>query len=150
MWNPYLRIKLRESAILTRTTADTIECEMRLSYKNILLFPKICFLCSTYLKRLRFLRGTLCSTEATVCRLFLKIAVLKNFAIFTGKHLCWRPKACNFVKKRLQQRRFPVNTRNFLRTAFLIKHLRKVLLIVLTVSTFLHFSTSLSDKGSFI
>ena len=34
----------------------------------------------------------------------VKEAVLKNFAIFTGKHLCWSlfltKKACNFIKKR--------------------------------------------------
>ena len=29
------------------------------------------------------------STEATV-GMFFKIAVVKNFAIFTGKQLCWR------------------------------------------------------------
>ena len=43
--------------------------------------------------------------EAVVC----KIGVLKNFANFTGKHLCWslflinlQAKALNFIKKRLQ------------------------------------------------
>ena len=39
--------------------------------------------------------------------------VLKNFSVFTGKHLCWSLFAglqgCNFIKKRLQHRRFPVN-----------------------------------------
>ena len=42
--------------------------------------------------------------------------VLKNFAIFIGKQLCWtlfNKFACfeagNFVKKRLQHRCFPVN-----------------------------------------
>ena len=36
---------------------------------------------------------------------FYKKDALSNFAIFTGKHL----KACNFIKKRLQHKRFPVN-----------------------------------------
>ena len=34
--------------------------------------------------------------------MFFKISVLKNFAIFTGKHLCWdlfSMKACNFIQK---------------------------------------------------
>ena len=32
--------------------------------------------------------------------MFIKICVLNNFAIFTGKRLCW---SFNFIKKRLQQ-----------------------------------------------
>ena len=43
-----------------------------------------------------------------------KECVLKNFAILTGKHLCW-----NFIKKRLQHRCFPVNIGKFLRTPIL-------------------------------
>ena len=37
--------------------------------------------------------------------MFCKNSVLKDFAIFTGKHLCWslflsyRPQDCNFIKK---------------------------------------------------
>ena len=45
-------------------------------------------------------------------------AVLKNSAIFTGKHLCWF-QACIFIKKRLQHRCFPVNTAEFLGTPIL-------------------------------
>ena len=47
---------------------------------------------------------------------------LKNFALFTRKHLClsffdvfW----VNFIKKRLKHRYFPVNIRKFLRTPIL-------------------------------
>ena len=38
--------------------------------------------------------------EAFIClsMAFLQTGVLKNFAIFTGKHLCW----ILFLKKRLQ------------------------------------------------
>ena len=43
--------------------------------------------------------------------MFFKIGVLKNFAIFTGKHLCW--KACHFIKKRLQHKCFTVNITKF-------------------------------------
>ena len=51
--------------------------------------------------------------------MFFKIAILKDFAIFTGK---WRStsfikvaglKACNFIKKRLQHKCFPVNIAKF-------------------------------------
>ena len=50
------------------------------------------------------------------------LAVLKDFAIFTGKQLYWNLffnkvadlKACNFIKKRLQHRCFPVNTAKYL------------------------------------
>ena len=34
--------------------------------------------------------------------MFFKIGILKNFANFTGKHLKWNLKACNFIKKRRQ------------------------------------------------
>ena len=51
-------------------------------------------------------------------QMFLKVGVLKNFANFTGKHL-WGPQACNFIKKRLQHRCFPVKLAKFLRTPFL-------------------------------
>ena len=50
-------------------------------------------------------------------------AVFKNFAIFTGKQLCWSLlliapgfKTCNFPKKGLRHRCFPVKIAKFLRT----------------------------------
>ena len=57
-------------------------------------------------------------------KVFYKKAVLKYFAIFTGKYLCWSLffnkyaglQFCNFIKKRLQHRCFPVNIAKFLRT----------------------------------
>ena len=59
-------------------------------------------------------------------QLFFKIDVLKNFANFTGKHLCWSffwinlkagPKAAsNFIKNRLRHRCFLVKFANFSRT----------------------------------
>ena len=49
-----------------------------------------------------------------ICR----IAVIKNFSIFTGKHLCRSllliKSACNFIIKRLQHRYFPVNIAKYL------------------------------------
>ena len=80
---------------------------------------------------------------------FCKNGVLKNFATFTGKHLCqslfliklqpntcnfikkrlWhRPYACNFIKKRLWHRCLPVNFEKFLGTPFFIEQLWWLLL----------------------
>ena len=58
---------------------------------------------------------------------FFKIGVLKNFAIFTGKHLCWRLfliklqywRLAFLLKKTLQHNCFPMNIARFLKTAFL-------------------------------
>ena len=47
-------------------------------------------------------------------QMFFKIVVLKNLAIFTGKHLCW----CFFLIKG-----FPVKSAKLLKTCF-EKHLR--------------------------
>ena len=55
--------------------------------------------------------------------MFYKKAVLKNLATFIGKCLCWSLsfnenaglQSCNFFKKTLPHRRFPVNIAKFLR-----------------------------------
>ena len=50
----------------------------------------------------------------------VKNCVLKKFSNFTGKHLCWSLfSACNFVKKKLQYRSFPVKLARILRTPIL-------------------------------
>ena len=62
-------------------------------------------------------------------QMFSKTGALKNFAIFTGKDLCWSLFLIKFqdwrptflFKKRLQRRCFSVNTAKFLRAAFLLK-----------------------------
>ena len=66
-------------------------------------------------------------------KVFYKKAVLKNFAIFTVKHLRWSLlfAGClqhNFIKKRLQHRCFPVNIAKYLRTPFLKKICERLLL----------------------
>ena len=51
----------------------------------------------------------------------IKNAVLKNFAVFTGKHPVFDSlfnkvagfQACKFIKKRLKHRCFPANIANF-------------------------------------
>ena len=55
-------------------------------------------------------------------KMFFEIGILKHFAIFRGKHLC----SSVFLIK-LQDCNFPVNIAKFLKTAFFIKHLRRLL-----------------------
>ena len=73
--------------------------------------------------------------------MFFKIGVRKNFTNFTGKHLCWslfliKLQACNFLKKRLQHRDFPVKFVKFLKTSFFTDHLRWLLLLFLKEDTY--------------
>ena len=61
---------------------------------------------------------------------FLKKKFLRNFANFTRKHLCQSLvfnkvaglEVCNFNKKRIWHRYFPVNFANFLRRSFFTEH----------------------------
>ena len=104
---------------------------------------------------------------------FSKKGVLRNFAKFTGKHLCQSLffnkvadlRSAALLKKRLWHRCFPVNFEKFLRTAFIIEHLRWLLLslvdskyqyiqrngnnlIQLPVQTLLQADASLTGWGS--
>ena len=73
------------------------------------------------------------------CKMLLWPQVpFKNFAVFTSKHLCWRLfliklQTCNFIKKRLQHRYFPVNIAKFLRTSTL-KNICERLLLILVIA----------------
>ena len=63
--------------------------------------------------------------------------VLKNFVIFTGKHLCWslflrKFQACKFIEKRLQHLCFPLHVRKFLRTPIL-KNINERLHLIITL-----------------
>ena len=49
----------------------------------------------------------------------MKKAVLKHFAIFTGKHLCWSIFLIKLIKKKLERRNIPVNIARFLRASAL-------------------------------
>ena len=55
-------------------------------------------------------------------KMFFKLGFLKYFAIFKGKNQCLQ--ACNFIKKWLQHRHFPVNIAKSLRTIFFTEHLQ--------------------------
>ena len=61
------------------------------------------------------------SDAAQPSGVFYKKAVLKNFSVFTEKHLCWSLCKVTGLKaeKRLQHRRFPAKIAKFLRTTFL-------------------------------
>ena len=64
--------------------------------------------------------------------MFFKIGSPKNFSISTVNTSLWVLKACNFIKKRTQNRSFPVNIAKFLGTAFFIEHLGRLLQTVLS------------------
>ena len=67
---------------------------------------------------------------------FCKKGILRNFAKFTGKHLCQSlflkkivgPRPAILLKRRLWHRYFPANFAKFLRTPFLTEHLQWLLL----------------------
>ena len=79
--------------------------------------------------------------------MFCKKGVLRNFAKLTEKQLCQslffnkfpdlRPET--LLKKRLWHRCFPVNFAKFLRTPFLIEHLRWLLLIIISILISIYF-----------
>ena len=66
-------------------------------------------------------------TRSSRSQMFFKIDFLRNFAIFTEKHLRVSlfliKQTCNFIKKRFQYKCFPVNIAKFLRTTFSITNL---------------------------
>ena len=70
----------------------------------------------------------------------MRKGILRNFAKFTGKHLYQSlfqegcgPEACNFIKKRVWHRCFPVNCAKFLRTPFLQNNSGRLLQHLATV-----------------
>ena len=84
----------------------------------------------------KFLRmGFFNTSRSSRLQIFLKKGILKSFANFTGKHLCWslflknlQAEGLQLHKKRLQHKCFPVKFAIFLRTPFLTEHLRWLLL----------------------
>ena len=82
------------------------------------------------------------NVKSSRSEVFCKNGVLKNFAKFTGKHLCQGLffnkvaglRTATLLKKRLWHRCFPVNFVKFLRTPFIIEHLWWLLLTCAGVS----------------
>ena len=71
------------------------------------------------------------TSRSSRLQMFFKIGVLKSFANFTGKHLCWslffknvQAQGLQLYLKRLQHRCFPVRFTKFLKTPSFIEHLR--------------------------
>ena len=90
-----------------------------------------CFIFSTFFSSLPLL---LRSSRSEV---FYKKAVLRNFAKFTGKHLCqtlFNRLLIKLLKKKLWHRFFPVNFAKFLRTPFVTEHLWWLLLTTVNMS----------------
>ena len=67
---------------------------------------------------MRFLIISYLNFRSSRPEVFCKKVVLKNFAKFTGRHLCQSFRPATLLKKRLQHRCFPVNSAIFLRTHF--------------------------------
>ena len=63
-------------------------------------------------------------------RCSVKKGVLKKFAYFTGKHLCWSLFLIKFIKKRLQHWCFSVKFAKFLRTSILKNICERLFLFV--------------------
>ena len=95
------------------------------------VFLYICLLMENYVKS-----KSAEKVRSSRPEVFCKKGVLRNFAKFTGKHLCQSLffnevtslSPAILLKKRFWHRRFPVNLAKFLRTPFLTEHLRWLLL----------------------
>ena len=71
-------------------------------------------------------------------QMFFKIGVLKNFANFRGKHLCWSFFVIKLQpKNRPRHRFFPMKFANFLRTPFFTEHLWWLLLKIINSNNYL-------------
>ena len=89
---------------------------------------------------------------------FCKKDVLKNFAKFTGRHLCQSLffnkvaglRSATLFKKRLWHRRLPVNFAKFLKKPLLTEHFRWLLLAFQSESTLYSFRTSYSKQAQYL
>ena len=95
-------------------------------------------------------------SEAAVQRCSVKRGVLRNFAKFTGKHLCQSHffnkvavmRSAAFLKKRLWSRCFPVDFVKLLRTPFFVEYLWWLLQYFVQIQTKLSQETLLQLKFS--
>ena len=114
---PLKSLKIKTVAFLIRemwVMTTTILLKENLTYSPIfkVYFMKIFAAAKASL----ILIKTLCRSSRS--QMFFKIGALKNFAIFTGKHLCWSL----FLIKLQAFTCFPVNIAKFYRVAFFIEH----------------------------
>ena len=95
-------------------------------------------------------------SEAAVQRCSVKRGLLRNFAKFTGKHLCQSHffnkvavmRSAAFLKKRLWSRCFPVDFVKLLRTPFFVEYLWWLLQYFVRIQTKLSQETLLQLKFS--
>ena len=123
---------------------------IRAVYSFVFRFLFYKFFCTNLSKvELEILRNSSTIFRSSHGSCSIKKAILTNFVIFTGKHLCWglffdkvaglqasNFQACNFIKKRLQHRYYLVKIGKSIRTPIL-RNIWEWLL--------LHFSEHFSD-----
>ena len=111
--------------VQTFASHKSVEGEFQIEwfcYSNRTLYPKIyCSKSNSVVKIL--VERVICisliwnpNSRTSRSQMLFKIGVLKNYANFPGKHLCrslFLIRACNFVKKSLQHRCFPVKFAKF-------------------------------------
>ena len=112
--------------MFTVTSIYVVSCLHLLNNIFTNLSPLSILLCK-YFSSLEILRNysTIFRSSHRSCS--IKKAILKYFVIFTGKHLCRDlflnkvagHQACDFIKKRLQQRYFLANIGKFIRRPIL-------------------------------
>ena len=125
------------------------DCNFKYVYYTFVLFEYSIWeegIKKTIIRWMVWLRFDLFKSYFANCRIrhpevLCKKGVLSNFAKFTGKHMSpslffnkvagLRP--ATLLKKRLWQRCFLVNFAKFLRTPFLIEHLRWLLLYLMLI-----------------
>ena len=113
------------------------------NYRQFLVFDRPYLSCNDHCDWWLFQKIFFIIFRSSRTQMFFKTGFIRNFAIFTGKHLCWSLfliklqalhkvaglTAFNFIstssQKRLQHRCFPVNIAKFLRAVFFIEHLRQ-------------------------
>ena len=99
-------------------------------------FPLLSYDLNTVSLNDKFLENNFQKFRSSNLQLFFTISVLKNFVIFTGKHLCWGLlliklqawRSAALFKKRLYHSCFLVNITKFLGAAFCMEHLQRLLL----------------------
>ena len=92
---------------------------LQTKYCNFRYHYRFSFYCSTL-----YCMNYVHSYRSSHRRCSVRKGFLRNFAKFTGKHLCQslffnKVTACNFIKKRLWHRCFTVKFAKFVRTSFL-------------------------------
>ena len=111
-------LKVKTVASLIRETWDITPTSL---LKKNLTYPSIF---KAYFKSFAAAKASLVFIKnrcrSSRSQMFFKILTFKNFAIFTGKHLCWSL----FLIKLQAFRCFPVNIAKLLRAAFFMEHLR--------------------------